>query len=147
MYCRNCGKELANENAEVCLQCGAAKGKGDKYCPNCGTAVNPGQDIGLNCGIRLAAGKNSSKGNSKSKMTAGLLGILLGEFGVHNFYLGYTKKAVIQVCVSGACILLSCCSAGLTLLGVLGMWIWGLVEGIMILNGRIDKDAQGNRLE
>ena len=34
----------------------------------------------------------------KSKMAAGLLGIFLGCFGVHNFYLGYTTKAVIQLC-------------------------------------------------
>ena len=27
---------------------------------------------------------------NKSKMAAGLLGIFLGTFGVHNFYLGYT---------------------------------------------------------
>lgn len=27
--------------------------------------------------------------NAKSKMAAGLLGIFLGSFGVHNFYLGY----------------------------------------------------------
>lgn len=35
--------------------------------------------------------------NAKSKMAAGLLGIFLGSFGVHNFYLGYTTKAVIQL--------------------------------------------------
>lgn len=40
----------------------------------------------------------------KSKMAAGLLGIFLGAFGVHNFYLGYTTKAVIQLCLT----LLSC---------------------------------------
>lgn len=33
----------------------------------------------------------------KSKMAAGLLGIFLGSFGVHNFYLGYTGKAVAQL--------------------------------------------------
>lgn len=30
MYCKNCGKELPNENAEICLLCGTMKGKGDK---------------------------------------------------------------------------------------------------------------------
>jgi TM2 domain-containing membrane protein YozV len=29
-----------------------------------------------------------------------LLGIFLGSFGVHNFYLGYIKKAVIQLVIS-----------------------------------------------
>lgn len=147
MYCRNCGKEIANENAEFCVQCGTAKGKGDKYCHNCGTAVNLGQDICLNCGVRLSAAQNPVKGNGKNKLTAGLLGIFLGQFGVHNFYLGYKTKAIIQVCVSAGSILLVCCTAGISFFGVLGMWIWGLVEGIMILTGRIDKDAQGSPLE
>ena len=33
----------------------------------------------------------------KSKLAAGLLGIFLGCFGVHNFYLGNTGKAVAQL--------------------------------------------------
>lgn len=69
----------------------------------------------------------------KSKMTAGLLGIFLGCFGVHNFYLGYTAKAVVQLLLS----ILSC--------GTLAIIseIWGLVEGIMILTGSINKDGKG----
>ena len=89
---------------------------------------------------------------SKSKLTAGLLGIFLGAYGVHNFYLGYTKKAVIQVSVTGASIVLSFI-LGITLVGLvlvfipilasMGMGIWGLVEGIMILAGKIDVDGHG----
>ncbi len=41
---------------------------------------------------------------AKSKMAAGLLGIFLGAFGVHNFYLGYTGKAIAQLLIS----ILSC---------------------------------------
>ena len=33
----------------------------------------------------------------KSKIGAGLLGIFLGGFGVHNFYLGYKDKAIAQL--------------------------------------------------
>lgn len=69
----------------------------------------------------------------KSKMTAGLLGIFLGGYGIHNFYLGYTKKAVIQLILS----LFTCGIAG----------IWGFVEGIMILCGSINTDADGNPLQ
>lgn len=69
----------------------------------------------------------------KKKIVAGLLGIFLGGFGVHNFYLGYTKRAVIQIVVS----LVTC--------GI-GAW-WGIIEGIMILIGKIDTDADGNTLE
>lgn len=73
----------------------------------------------------------------KSKLAAGLFGIFLGAFGVHNFYLGYTNKAVAQLLIS----LLSC--------GILAAVssIWGLIEGIMILAGEIKTDANGNPLK
>lgn len=69
----------------------------------------------------------------KQKMVAGLLGIFLGGIGVHNFYLGYTKKAIIQIVVT----LVTC---------GLGGW-WGIIEGILILCGKtITTDAEGNEL-
>ena len=74
--------------------------------------------------------------NSKSKIAAGLLGILLGCFGAHNFYLGYTGKAVAQLLITLlSCFIFSFVSA-----------IWGLIEGIMILTGSINTDANGNEL-
>lgn len=66
-------------------------------------------------------------------MAAGLLGIFLGGWGIHNFYLGFTKKAIIQIIVT-------VCTCGIGS-------IWGLVEGIMILCGSISEDADGNPLE
>lgn len=54
----------------------------------------------------------------KSKIAYILLGIFLGELGIHNFYAGYTSKAVTQLLVS----LLTC--------GILSlvMWIWAIIE-------------------
>ena len=73
----------------------------------------------------------------KSKLVAGLLGIFLGAYGIHNFYLGNTKHALIQL-------LMTVCSCG-----ILGMvsGIWGLVEGIQILCGNINTDARGVALK
>lgn len=68
----------------------------------------------------------------KSKMAAGLLGIFLGAWGVHNFYLGFTSKAVIQIVVT----IVTCGLGGL----------WGFIEGIMILAGSINTDADGRPL-
>ena len=67
----------------------------------------------------------------KSKVAAGLLGIFLGTLGVHNFYLGYTGKAVGQLVGTIVGVLL-----WILLIGVfifLGIWIWALIEGILIL--------------
>lgn len=66
---------------------------------------------------------------AKSKIAAGLLGIFLGCFGVHNFYLGNTGKAVAQL-------LLTLIGWILLGLGPIIASIWGLVEGILILASR-----------
>ena len=72
-------------------------------------------------------------GQQKSKIVAGLLGIFLGCFGVHNFYLGYTGKAVAQLLLSIlSCFILAPLSA-----------IWGLIEGVLLLVGSIPTDANG----
>ena len=65
----------------------------------------------------------------KSKITAGLLGIFLGGWGIHNFYLGFTGKGIAQIIVT-----IVTCGIGS---------LWGFVEGILILTGSINTDAQG----
>jgi TM2 domain-containing membrane protein YozV len=65
----------------------------------------------------------------KQKLVAGLLGILIGSFGVHSFYLGNSKKGIIQIVAT----ILTCGIAG----------IWGFIEGIMILIGNQGTDAYG----
>ncbi len=106
------------------------------YCFNCGKKVNENQDVCLNCGVNLKKDKKIDNVNGKSKITAGILGIFLGCFGVHNFYLGYNGKAIAQLLITLLSLfLLSWVSA-----------IWGLIEGILILTGNIKKDASGNDL-
>ncbi len=139
MFCKNCGAEC-HEGAAICTLCGFAIGTGDHYCQSCGEAVQPGQAVCVKCGTALdnaAGAKVAPKGN-KSKLVAGLLGIFLGSLGVHNFYLGKTKRAVIQLLVS-----LLTCGVGATAMG-----IWGLVEGILILMSHqgYTTDGQGNTL-
>lgn len=68
--------------------------------------------------------------SERSKVTAGLLGIFLGGFGAHRFYLGYTGIGVLMIFAT------ICCGVGV---------IWGFVEGIMCLAGAM-RDAEGKRL-
>ncbi|MEU5908852.1 TM2 domain-containing protein [Micromonospora sp. NPDC047527] len=69
--------------------------------------------------------------SDKSKVVAGILGILLGTFGAGRFYTGHTKIAVLQLVVS-----IVTCGVGA---------LWGVIDGIMILvNG--GTDAQGRPL-
>jgi TM2 domain-containing membrane protein YozV len=64
------------------------------------------------------------------------LGIFLGGLGVHRFYLGYNGIGLIQLLLA----LLSCG------FGLIVTCVWGLVEGILILAGKIDRDANGQPL-
>ena len=90
------------------------------------------------------ANKQAPAADAKSRLAAGLLGIFLGAFGVHNFYLGYTGKAVTQLVLTIVGFILCCVVVGVFI--VFGVGIWGLVEAIMILTGKIDKDGKGNPL-
>ncbi|ATL71747.1 hypothetical protein CRH09_13255 [Nocardia terpenica] len=70
--------------------------------------------------------------SDKSKLAAGLLQIFLGFFGVGRFYLGYTGLGVAQLVVS-----ILTCGVG---------HIWGLIDGIMILAGKV-RDPDGRPLQ
>lgn len=135
MFCKNCGNNMAS-NADICVKCGYKAGTGDNYCYECGNEVRSGATVCLHCGVSTAK-KGSRIGKAKSKVAAGLFGIFLGTFGVHNFYLGYKTKAIIQLLI-----VLFTCGAGAVITS-----IWGLVEGILILCGGIDKDGQGYLIE
>lgn len=140
-YCRNCGEEYVTEQAAICTKCGVQRGEGNHYCYNCGEPTFEGAAACLKCGVGLNSGVRSDK----SKLVAGLLGIFLGGFGIHNFYLGFTNKAILQLILMVVGIVLSCVFIGVFL--VLGVQIWGFVEGILILVGKMDKDSKGNLLK
>ncbi len=138
MYCQHCGAQH-EEGAVVCLKCGFAIGTGERhYCSNCGTAVEPGQAVCVACGAALSATASNIGKSNRSKLVAGILGLLLGAYGIHNFYIGKTKRAVIQLVVT-------LCTCGL---GSVPMGIWGLVEGIFFLIGHegYTTDADGKPL-
>ena len=101
------------------------------FCPNCGNPTDPSAAVCVKCGVALA--RPVPQGEQKSKLAAGLLGIFLGSLGIHNFYLGYTVKAVIQLVIT----IVTCG------FGAIVSSIWGLIEGILILTGRIAVDGKG----
>jgi TM2 domain-containing membrane protein YozV len=111
-----------------------------KFCSNCGEKLNENQDVCLKCGVKVKKEEKNDDPEAKSKIVAGILGILVGSFGAHNFYLGYNQKAVAQLLLT---------TIGWILLGLgpVIAGIWGLIEGIMILVGSIDKDAKGIKLK
>ena len=111
MFCPKCGKELPD---------------GSKFCPECGASTT---------GAETVKTEVVTDSNQRSAIAGGLLGIFLGVYGVHNFYLHYTGKAVVQLIL------------GLTIIFAPISAIWGLVEGILILTGSINVDGEGHKIK
>ena len=82
--------------------------------------------------------------SDRSYVIAGVLALEFGFLGVHNFYAKYNKKGIIQLCIT--------ISAGIFLFNMpiifviifFGMWTWGIVEGILFLIGKVNKDGTSN---
>ena len=140
MFCKSCGKEIP-EGQELCEECAAKETEtvveAETVASNTSTNEIPAQEATVVNNTNNTNKNPNQDPNAKSKMAAGLLGILLGSFGVHNFYLGYTGKGVAQLLIS----LLSCGTLAIV------SSVWGLIEGIMILTGSINTDANGNPLK
>ena len=106
-----------------------------------GTAYDANQQAAYAAGQQAygqpAYGQPFAAGAPKQWMVAVILAFFLGTLGVHNFYLGYTTKGIIQLILS------------LTVIGMLVTGIWAFVEFMMIIMryGAYGCDAQGRPLE
>lgn len=75
--------------------------------------------------------KETFASGENKKVLAGVLGILLGAFGVHKFILGYNKEGGILLGITIIGMVLSCVGVGILVVWATG--IIGLVEGIIYL--------------
>ena len=71
--------------------------------------------------------------SNKDKTTAGILGILLGGFGIHRIYMDYVGIGLLQIVVT------------FITLGLGG--IWGFIEGVLILVQDDWTDSDGRLLK
>jgi TM2 domain-containing membrane protein YozV len=117
--------------AKFCQSCGTQMDDSQAFCTNCGAPQNGTQQFQQSA-QQFQQGAPANP-NAKSKLAAGLLGIFLGAWGVHNFYLGNTGRGVAQIIVT-----IVTCGIGA---------LWGFIEGIMILTGSINTDANGIPLQ
>lgn len=85
----------------------------------------------------------ASQYSDKNKMTAGLLQLLLpfvGVCGVGRLYAGHTTIGVLQLVLYWVSFPLALVFIGLPML--VGIWVWTVVDGIMMLSGQ-PRDGQG----
>lgn len=114
-----------------CPYCGNDVAPGVSRCPFCGAGIQgnvrqpyPSAFPSPSANVQQFPGQ----GPAKSQIAYVLLGIFLGGFGIHNFYAGYTGKAVAQLLIT---ILSFFVLAWIS-------WIWAIID-ICIVN----KDAKG----
>lgn len=94
MFCKQCG-EVVNENQAVCVKCGVNVGEGNRFCANCGQPVNENAEVCLACGFSI---KNDGKKiGADNKMLLGIIALLIGGLGIHNFMMGETKKGILKI--------------------------------------------------
>ena len=67
---------------------------------------------------------------NKSRTSFVVMGLFLGCFGVHNFFAGYTGRAIAQLLIT--------ILTGWLILPLFAAWIWTIVEVCTVTN-----DAQG----
>ena len=84
-----------------------------------------------------AYGQPFAAGAPKQWIVALLVAFFLGALGIHNFYLGYTTKGIIQLILT------------ITVIGAPIAAIWAFIEFIMIIAraGSYAYDAQGQPLQ
>lgn len=68
-----------------------------KYCPSCGKELDARATVCPNCGAPQNTGSYSTGGCEKNKIAAGILAILLGDFGIHKFYLGNIGMGIVYL--------------------------------------------------
>lgn len=124
VYCPQCGRPMrvAAEHVETIVEC-----------PHCRHALEPRHLAGRTppgtpSAARLGYDdpRQGFAGYSwRNRWVAGALGILLGPFGVHRFYLGFTGIGVLQAVLTiGSVFILTPVVA-----------IWAFIEGILCFCG------------
>ena len=106
-----------------------------------GTAYDANQQAAYAAGQQAygqpAYGQPFAAGAPKQWMVAVILAFFLGTLGVHNFYLGYTTKGIIQLVLT------------ITVIGIFVSGPWARIDFIMLLmrSGSYATDAQGQPLQ
>ncbi len=112
MFCQRCGGQIP-DNAVVCMYCRMPVAKPVVY-------NQPMYNQPMYNPVIVP----------KSRVGYILLGLFLGGLGVHNFYAGYTGRAIAQLLIT--------LLAGWLVLPLLGVFIWIIVEVCTV-----SADAQG----
>ncbi len=135
MYCSNCGA-VVKRQANFCQSCGARLSAPAQPAaapqPPPPPPPAPGPITAPPPAPVAPAVASAVARSDRSRLAAGILGVILGWAGVHRFYLGHVGIGILQLIVT------------MLTLGIGGLW--GFIEGIIILADGSFKDAEGKPL-
>lgn len=98
-----------------------------KYCFTCGGVIDSMAVVCPKCGVLQPVGTGGASESEKRILPAVLLGLLLGVFGAHRFYVGKIGTGILQLLTLG------------------GLGIWWLVDMVMLIVGAFTDD-EGNKI-
>lgn len=133
LYCPSCGKPMSVPPGPV---------SESLECPHCRHIFGANIPVARPVGPPRPPIPGAPWGevSPKSRLLAGLLGVFLGGLGLHRFYLGFWGIGFLQILVTTVSVILCLRIHGYTV-----GFIWGFIEGILILGGKM-RDAQGRRV-
>ena len=73
-----------------------------KFCSNCGAQLNENAVVCVKCGAAVQKSQNKDLENNRWLITL-LLCFFLGFLGIHRFYVGKTTTGVVQLLTCGGC--------------------------------------------
>ena len=76
MFCRECGKEVVNQNVMACTHCGVNPRNGKSFCQHCGVKTKDKQIMCTKCGGSLAYTFGSTQNIDSGMIKAVLVTVL-----------------------------------------------------------------------
>jgi TM2 domain-containing membrane protein YozV len=129
IYCPGCGQamKVAPQHMQIAVNC-----------PSCQKRIKPWRILAAERQAAPASPPQTPRTDGysmRNRWVAGTLGVLLGPFGVHRFYMGFIGIGILQALIT----VLS--------LGILAplVAVWAFIEGILCFCG-VMRDVDGRLL-
>lgn len=97
MYCRDCNRQIEDKSL-VCIHCGVHYETEKNFSDNYGSETQKDKKLCIIGGVLLVSNRGK-----KTKVVSVIFAIILGIFGAHKIYLGYTAHGIITLVAMGWC--------------------------------------------
>jgi hypothetical protein len=116
IFCTYCGHQVTSQSV-VCVSCGANSAGHRNYCRSCGAQLNAQQVVCIKCGTAIESDfkkrgkqildtitngvfsnvRQATTGEQMNRLTYIYLAVMLGGFGMHDFYAKRYKSALLHI--------------------------------------------------